>query len=74
MTAITSTAPVSPADRQQAQENALAEARQYLAATADKVYPGLSARSLLRYVTEYRAHLATLVAACSELATGTSDD
>jgi hypothetical protein len=47
--------PESPADRRQAWEGALADAREYLAATVEAVHPDLSARSLLRYVNEYRA-------------------
>lgn len=69
MTDLTSEAPDTPAERKQA----LAEARDYLAATVD-VHPGTSARKLLRYVTGYRAHLATLVAACSDLDTDAPND
>jgi hypothetical protein len=60
---------VNSTDHQQTWENALAEAKDYLAATVSAVHPDLSARSLLRYANEYRAHLATLVAACTDLAT-----
>jgi hypothetical protein len=65
---VTSGAPESPADRRQAWEDALADARKYLAATVEAVHPDLSARSLLGYANGYRAHLATLVAASTALA------
>jgi hypothetical protein len=60
--------PECPADRRQAWDKALADARKYLTATVDAVHPDLSARSLLRYANEYRRHLATLVAASVGLA------
>lgn len=68
MTDHTTTVPATPADRRRAWDNAVAEARGYLAETVHKIHPGLSARTLLRYVLKYRAHLATLAAACVDLA------
>jgi hypothetical protein len=46
-------------------EAALVAARELLASTVEAVHPGTSARRLFTYVTQYRARLADLVAACS---------
>jgi hypothetical protein len=43
---------------------ALATARELLASTVDAVNPGTTRRELFGYVTQYRARLADLVAAC----------
>jgi hypothetical protein len=43
---------------------ALAAPRELLASTVEAVNPGTSRRDLLGYVTQYRRHLADLVAAC----------
>jgi hypothetical protein len=44
---------------------ALPAARELLASTVEAVNPGTSRSDLFGYVTEYRKHLADLVAACS---------
>lgn len=53
-------------------EPALSAARDLLAGTVGKIHPGTSPRRLFTYVTQYRARLAELVAACSAPASGDS--
>lgn len=45
-------------------EAALATARELLASTVEAVNPGTPRRELFAYLTQYRARLASLVAAC----------
>jgi len=52
--------------RADAWTNALAAARQFLAATAEAITPDTPARDLLACATRSRAHLAALVATGSE--------
>jgi hypothetical protein len=44
-------------------DDSVHSARLFLAQTASAIHPGLSARTLLRYLFQYRAHLAAVVAA-----------
>lgn len=44
-------------------DDTVRSARLFLAQTASVIHPGLSARTLLRYLSQYRAHLAAVVAA-----------
>ncbi len=43
-------------------ETALQNAEQFLAKTAEAVHPDLAPRTMMRYLTQYRAHLYDVVA------------
>jgi hypothetical protein len=49
-------------------EEALAAARELLISSADAVHPGLSARTMLKYLIRYRQRLAALVAVTDPVA------
>lgn len=52
--------------RSEGREHALRAAKDFLAATVHVITPGRPASVLLACLTRYRAHLATVVASCSE--------
>lgn len=54
--------PADPA-RVALRDNTVHSAQLFLTQTASAIHPGLSARTLLRYLSQYRAHLAAVVAA-----------
>jgi hypothetical protein len=65
MTSATRKEPQEWSSATRTREAALAAARQLLAGTAEAVTPGMAPEDLLTCLTQYRAHLAAVVAATS---------
>jgi len=63
MTSDTPTDPAQPDDSANGTnlETALRNAEQFLVSSGEAVHPDLSARTLLRYLTQYRVHLYLVV-------------
>jgi hypothetical protein len=66
----TSQSPGESASTSNGLESALVAARDLLVGTVEAVNPGTPQRELLGYVTQYRARLADLVAACPAVSSG----